>query len=282
MAGRWEDERGWRDHEARYGREFRDEDFGQPAGYRAEDRSFQGPRGPVFGERETGANYAAPGGPDRGYGPPPSRFQSPIRAADRAYGPAHDRADRERAYRAAYGEDYDHPRGEQAGDEARYYRDSAERWDGHPDHRGPGPRNFLDRAADSVASWFAGERHGDGPRPEASRRDLGHRGLGPQGYKRSDERITEEAHEHLTEDAWVDASNIGISVSGGEITLSGTVTEREAKHRAERLVEDISGVTHVQNNLRIDRGNFLTRPTAGFGDSGQAAQMKAADRRNDS
>lgn len=280
MAGRWEDERGWRDHEARYGREPRDQDFGRPDGYRAEDRSFQGPRGPVFGERETGTNYAAPRGSDRGHGPTPGRFPSPIRGADRGYGPGHDEADRERAYRAAYGEDYDHPRGDYAGDEARYYRDSAERWDRDP--RGPEPRNFLDRAADSVASWFAGDRHRDGPRPEAPRRDLGHRGLGPQGYKRPDERITEEAHERLTEDAWVDASNIAISVSGGEVTLSGTVTEREAKHRAERLVEDIAGVTHVQNNLRVDRGNFLTRPAAGFGDSVQAAQMKAADRRNDS
>jgi hypothetical protein len=34
------------------------------------------------------------------------------------------------------------------------------------------------------------------------------------------------------------------------VTLSGTVESREAKHRAERIVEDISGVAHVQNNLR--------------------------------
>ena len=63
----------------------------------------------------------------------------------------------------------------------------------------------------------------------------------------------EEVHERLTEDAWLDASNITLSVLEGEVTLSGSVSERDAKHRAERLVEDIGGVTHVQNNLRVNR-----------------------------
>ena len=58
--------------------------------------------------------------------------------------------------------------------------------------------------------------------------------MGPQGYHRSDERISEDAHERLTEDAWLDATNVSCSVSGGEVTLAGTVESREAKHRAER------------------------------------------------
>ena len=105
----------------------------------------------------------------------------------------------------------------------------------------------------------------------------GKRGLGPQGYKRSDERISDEAHERLTDDTWLDASNIGVSVSGGEITLSGTVESREAKHRAEHLVENLSGVTHVQNNLRLAKGGFLTSPTSGYGDSVLDAQMRKDD-----
>jgi hypothetical protein len=56
--------------------------------------------------------------------------------------------------------------------------------------------------------------------------------------------------------------------------LSGTVESREAKHRAERTVEDVSGVSHVQNNLRIDRGNPLTRAGSGYGDSVMEAQMR--------
>ena len=102
-------------------------------------------------------------------------------------------------------------------------------------------------------------------------------GKGPQGYKRSDDRISDDAHERLTDDAWLDATNIAISVSGGEVTLSGTVETREAKHRAERIVEHINGVNHVQNNLRIAKGSFLTSPASGYGDSVAEAQMRRDD-----
>src|SRR6185437_11910095 len=104
--------------------------------------------------------------------------------------------------------------------------------------------------------------------------DRGKRGLGPQGYKRSDDRIDEDAHERLTDDSWLDASNISVSVSGGEVTLSGTVDNREAKHRAERIVEDISGVSHVQNNIRIKPVNFLRSDSTGYGDSVAEAKMR--------
>lgn len=80
------------------------------------------------------------------------------------------------------------------------------------------------------------------------------RGRGPQGYKRTEERISDDAHQRLTDDPWLDASAVSLSVNAGEVTLSGTVENREAKHRAERLVEDLSGVNHVQNNLRISSG----------------------------
>jgi hypothetical protein len=146
---------------------------------------------------------------------------------------------------------------------------------------------FLHRAGEKVAHWF--NAGGEGriydrdyldPTPRSWRdREAGRgaRGLGPSGYKRSDERISDEAHERLTDDSWLDASNIGVSVSGGEITLSGTVESREAKHRAEHLVEDLSGVTHVQNNLRLAKGNPLTTPGRGYGDSVLGAQIRAAD-----
>lgn len=79
-----------------------------------------------------------------------------------------------------------------------------------------------------------------------------HRGRGPKGYKRSDERIHEDVCERLTEDRFIDASNIEVEVKGGEVTLSGTVASRGLKRRAEDLVEMASGVSHVQNNLRVE------------------------------
>jgi hypothetical protein len=125
-----------------------------------------------------------------------------------------------------------------------------------------------------MAAWFGAGSESRIYDPEYQGRTTGARGLGPQGYKRSDERINEDAHERLTDDPWVDASGISISVSAGEVTLSGSVENREAKHRAERIVEDIAGVAHVQNNLRVAKGGFLTSPTSGYGDSALAAQMR--------
>ncbi len=122
---------------------------------------------------------------------------------------------------------------------------------------GRGAGDFLHRAGEKVANWFAGGAEARAYDPDFDRPQA--RGLGPKGYKRSDERISEDAHERLTDDPWLDATDIALAVSAGEVTLSGTVTSREAKHRAERIVEYVGGVTHVQNNLRIERGD---RPVA--------------------
>lgn len=78
-------------------------------------------------------------------------------------------------------------------------------------------------------------------------------GRGPQGYKRSDERITEDVNEMLTQDPDIDAANITVEVQNGELILKGFVTDRESKRRAEDIAESTSGVKEVQNQLRIKR-----------------------------
>jgi hypothetical protein len=158
------------------------------------------------------------------------------------------------------------------GDEARFGRDQdrGERWEQRGREAGRDAGDFFRRASERVASWFGGGESGRDDRDRS--RDF--RGMGPKGYKRNDERISDEVHEHLTEDPYVDATNISISVSGGEVTLSGTVESREAKHRAERAIEDVSGVNHVQNNLRIERPNPLTSAGRGYGDSVLDQQMR--------
>jgi HSP20 family molecular chaperone IbpA len=148
-----------------------------------------------------------------------------------------------------------------------------------------------------ISSWFRGDRYMDESRGEDrgdrsyredfgrerrfERDDRGFRGMGPKGYKRSDERISEEVHERLTDDPWVDASDIHVHVSNGEVTLTGTVDNRETKHRAERLVEDLSGVSHVQNNLRVAQGS-LTGSGRGFGSSALEAEMRRNEESADS
>ena len=293
MADRWMDEReelDRMDRERRYGRYRRDDysgsdygssDYGERS-FRPRDRDHNRDRErdrQIFGERESGANYTTGGR----YSDRPLRYGRDQQRGGRFYGDD----GRERIYREEYRPSSITSGGPQAYGAGRYGHDEA-RWrnndehayrvaygDRHPEHAGHyesreggrhEDRNFWERASDRVASWF-----GEGDYDE--RRERGeHRGRGPSGYKRADDRINEEAHERLTDDPWVDASGINIAVSNGEITLSGTVPERESKHRAERIIESLSGVTHVQNNLRVQR-NPLTEPGRGFGDSAQAAQM---------
>jgi hypothetical protein len=60
----------------------------------------------------------------------------------------------------------------------------------------------------------------------------------------------------------VDASEIEVTVSSCEVTLSGTVDSREARRRAEDVVEQVSGVRHVQNNLRVQQQTAGTTGTS--------------------
>lgn len=107
-------------------------------------------------------------------------------------------------------------------------------------------RSFWDRASDEVASWFGDDE-------AEQRRRMDHRGRGPRGYVRSDERIREDVHDRLTDDWRIDASDIEVEVANGEVTLNGEVYSRGDKRLAEDIVEDVSGVTHVQNNLRVKK-----------------------------
>jgi hypothetical protein len=58
-------------------------------------------------------------------------------------------------------------------------------------------------------------------------------------------------NDRLTDDPRLDASEIEVTVAAREVTLSGTVHTRQDKRRAEDIVDTVSGVTHVQNNLRV-------------------------------
>ena len=78
-----------------------------------------------------------------------------------------------------------------------------------------------------------------------------HKGKGPKGYKRSDERIQDDINDRLTDDTQLDASDIEVTVTNGEVKLSGTVDNRQAKRRAEDLAEAISGVSNVENSIRV-------------------------------
>lgn len=94
-------------------------------------------------------------------------------------------------------------------------------------------------------------------------------GRGPKGYRKSDERIREDISDRLTEAPDVDASELTVEVSSGDVTLTGTVQDRAQKRRAEDIVEECSGVSDVINNLRVQKST----------DAG--TQQGAADRSSD-
>lgn len=100
-------------------------------------------------------------------------------------------------------------------------------------------------------------------RGEVRRED--HRGRGPRNYQRSDDRIHEDVSERLSDDVRVDASEIEVTVQSREVTLAGTVRDRNEKRWAEDIAESVSGVTHVQNNLRVGQtqGHHRTGTEAG-------------------
>lgn len=76
-------------------------------------------------------------------------------------------------------------------------------------------------------------------------------GRGPKGYRRSDERIHEDVCERLTEHPSIDATDVEVTVGNGDVTLVGRVESRAVKHLTEVMVETVSGVKEVHNQLRV-------------------------------
>jgi sporulation protein YlmC with PRC-barrel domain len=91
----------------------------------------------------------------------------------------------------------------------------------------------------------------------------GHRGRGPRGYKRSDDRIREDVNDRLSDHPLLDASGIDVTVNNGVVTLSGTVNDRSDKRRAEDLVLMVPGVADVLVSLTVvpATSDMVTEPT---------------------
>ena len=115
---------------------------------------------------------------------------------------------------------------------------------------------------------------------EQSQRYGQHRGKGPKGYQRSDERIREDIHDRLTDDHFIDASNIEVNVSNGDVSLTGTVDDRNAKRRAEDISENVGGVRNVENRLRI-AGHDAERTGSREMQTGRSAESSNRTRKQD-
>ncbi len=81
-------------------------------------------------------------------------------------------------------------------------------------------------------------------------------GKGPKGYKRADERIKDDVCDRICHMRGMDASDVEIQVSGGEVTLTGTIQTRQMKWQLEHLIDSINGVTEIHNQLRMKRDDM--------------------------
>jgi hypothetical protein len=122
----------------------------------------------------------------------------------------------------------------------------------------------IDERDDGRGRWQEIERGsemtGPGYRHEERRPGITgmHKGKGPRGYQRSDERIRDDINDRLADDSFIDASDVEVNVRNSDVTLSGTVESRDAKRRAEDIGESVSGVKNVENRLRVKRNTDWT------------------------
>jgi len=117
-----------------------------------------------------------------------------------------------------------------------------------------GDRDWWDRTRDEVSSWF-GDDDAERRRDMDKRMSGEHKGKGPKGYTRSDDRIREDVHDRLADDPYVDASDIEVKVENGDVILTGDVSNRDQKRRAEDIIEAVSGVRNVENRIHVRHEN---------------------------
>jgi len=277
-----EDDRYLRERNRSYGSSgrggYRDEYTG---GRRSSEYSREGSgTGEGYGGTSYGDEYGSSygGGYERGEG----RYRDPTggysqrSSYPRGYRSGESYAQGGRSYgdygRGRYGE------GRRYGQDRDWYEDrggyEGRGYEGRDRYREGEERGWWDRLSDTVASWFGDE--------EAERRrqlERPYQGRGPKGYRRSDDRIREDVNDRLGE-GYLDATEVEVMVTSGEVVLTGTVNSRSDKRRAEDIAENVSGVTNVENRLRvrdrqqlggtygISEGSSMRPATTGAGTTG--------------
>jgi hypothetical protein len=126
---------------------------------------------------------------------------------------------------------------------------------GRPSYEDPQPGWFADPASSAYAFGYTTSVRSIDPFPGSGYPGSGgHAGKGPREYLRADARLLEDVCDRLSDDDEVDASDIGVEVNAGEVTLTGTVLDRYSKRRAELLSASVRGVLDVHNRLRVNKG----------------------------
>jgi hypothetical protein len=85
---------------------------------------------------------------------------------------------------------------------------------------------------------------------DAERDEHGH---APDQYNSSDKRIDEEFTDHLTQDSYIDSSQVTYTVKDGTVTLEGSVPDSDQKNYVEEVAARIDGVTGIDNRLTVQK-----------------------------
>lgn len=227
----------------------RDLELGQRsrwAGSQREQGNYASRPGSYYSERPRQATQ-----PDLGYGTRPSTSRAQQNRGPFTSSRGYDEADH--GTRSVYG-------GESSGSGGRgslygndylsegRLMDRDDEWTSTSRYSGEPGRSAVSRGYSTMGSTTMGH---------------GYRGMGPKNYRRSDERLTEEINEHLTDDDNLDATEISVRVADGRVTLEGTVDQRWMKHLAEDIADSCNGVKEVDNRITVTQGSeTLSRGTA--------------------
>ncbi len=106
----------------------------------------------------------------------------------------------------------------------------------------------VDRTLDRVSGWNTG--------PQS---------LPGKGGSRPDDRIHEDICERLSCASGIEIEDVSVRVSGGTVTLEGTVPTGGMKHMIENIADACAGVQEVDNRIKIRRiSNSVGRDPSGL------------------
>jgi hypothetical protein len=81
-------------------------------------------------------------------------------------------------------------------------------------------------------------------------------GRGPRGYGRSDARIHEDVCDRIATHPALNARDIAVIVTNGEVVLQGIAPDRANKRLADDVAASVGGVAVVHNQLRVARISY--------------------------
>jgi osmotically-inducible protein OsmY len=73
----------------------------------------------------------------------------------------------------------------------------------------------------------------------------------PKLYRPLDVRLLDEVVKRLSEHDWLDAGDVVVGVTEGDVFLRGTIRSRRQKSELERVAREVSGVRNVVNQVLV-------------------------------